>query len=177
MEHRASIEYNSKKYTYLYIERSSITKTVSRRYLKMMDVLSYVGGIFPALFGMFFFMKFFGMYFYEMTFAYQHFKCRETRYNTFGHFLKITIYQALNKLGCRPKNWIIAKRQCEINTLINKMLDINYLYKRIEFLETGLSAVLDDHQLKGVYLSQVTLKNADQQFQKHKLRERIIKYL
>ena len=41
----------------------------------MLDVLSYVGGIFPALFGIFFFMKWFGMYFYEMTFAYQHFKC------------------------------------------------------------------------------------------------------
>ena len=64
MEHRASIDYNSKKQTYLYIERSSLTKTVSRKYLKLMDVMAYVGGIFPALFGIFFFMKGFGMYFF-----------------------------------------------------------------------------------------------------------------
>lgn len=112
MEHRASIEYGSQKYTYLYIERSSITKVVSRKYLKLMDVMAYVGGIFPAFFGIFFFMKLFSRYFFEMTFAYQHFKCKETKYNTFGQFLKKSIYSHLSNAGKAPANWKIAKRQC-----------------------------------------------------------------
>ena len=48
----------------------------------------------------FFFMKFFGVYFFEMTFAYQHFKCKEALSNHFPHFLKRTIYTVFKKAGC-----------------------------------------------------------------------------
>jgi len=57
------------------------------------------------------------------------------------------------------------------------MLDVNYLYKRIEFLETAISSLLSDHQLKGVYLSQVSIMSAKKQYKKHILRDRLIKFL
>ena len=72
--------------------RSYHTKQVSRSYLKIIDVLSYVGGVFPALFAAFFFMKFFGLYFFEMTFAFRHFKCNEVKENNFGTYVKKTLY-------------------------------------------------------------------------------------
>ena len=76
MGNLASIWHDYHSYTNIRIERSEQTNTVERKYLKLVDVLSYVGGIFPALFGIFFFMKAFGMYFFEMTFAFSHFKCK-----------------------------------------------------------------------------------------------------
>ena len=82
---------------YIDIDRSPLTTTYDRRYMKVLDVLSYVGGIFPALFGVFFFMKGFGLFFFEMTFAYIHFKCKETRYRSFGNYIKMTLYRMLAK--------------------------------------------------------------------------------
>jgi len=45
--------------------------------MKILDVLAYVGGIFPSLLGLFFFLNIFALYFFEMSFAYRHFKCPE----------------------------------------------------------------------------------------------------
>ena len=95
-------------------------------------MLSYVGGIFPTLFGLFFFIGSFGLYFFEMTFAYIHFKCKEVKPSRhFGPFLKNSVYIWAKSLGWTIKKWKIAKKQCEVNDLVNKMLDINYLYRRI----------------------------------------------
>jgi len=40
-----------------------------RKYLKILDALSYLGGIFNALLGAFFFMNAFGKLFFEIEFA------------------------------------------------------------------------------------------------------------
>ena len=117
--------------TDLWIERSSITKTIHRRYLSLIDVFSYVGGIFPSLFTVFFFMKAFGLYFFEMTFASIHFHSKETKVYHFGTFMKQLIYQVLLLMGCKKDNWKVAERRLDINKIINKLLDINYLFRRI----------------------------------------------
>lgn len=134
IDNRGFVHRNIQGYTTINIERSGTTRIFNRNYLKLIDILSYVGGIFPSLLGIFFFMNAFGMYFFEMTFAYKHFKCKETKYSHFGQYLKLKIYRIATAMGCAPRNWFIAKHQNEINHLVNKMLDINYLYKRIEFL-------------------------------------------
>jgi hypothetical protein len=36
--------------------------------------------------------------------------------------------------GLEPQSWATTKRQIEINDLVNRLLDVTYLYKRIEFL-------------------------------------------
>ena len=56
-------------------------------------------------------------------------------------------------------------------------MEINYLFKRIEFLEKGISLLLSEHQLKGIYLSQVSLTQAHKDYRKQHLRERVVKYL
>ena len=80
-------------------------------------------------------------------------------------------------IGLKPYNWQIPKRQSRISKIVNKMLDINYLYKRIEFLESAISVILEDYQLKGVYLSQITISKAERLHKNHILRDRIIKFL
>ena len=52
----------------VWFERSALTRSVSRNYLGLLDILSYVGGTYPCLVGVFF-MGMFGSYF-EMTLAY-----------------------------------------------------------------------------------------------------------
>lgn len=37
---------------------------------------------------------------------------------------------------------------------VNNLLDIPYLQKRIDFLETALSVMLEQHQLEALYLCQ-----------------------
>ena len=88
-------------------------------------------------------MKFFGIYFFEMTFAYQHFKCYEASHHHFTHFVKRSAYMILKKVGYTMKNWKIAKRQCHIKETMDNVLEINYLFKRIEFLEKAISLLFD----------------------------------
>ena len=71
-----------------------------RKYLTLIDVLSYVGGIFPALLALFFFMNAFGLYFFEMSFAFMHFHCKEVKKYDFVHFLKKVVYSVFTRLGC-----------------------------------------------------------------------------
>lgn len=103
-------------------------------------------------------MKTFGIYFFEMTFAYQHFKCKEALQHNFGNFLKWSVYSMLMLIGCDMKNWKTAERQIRINNTVNNILEINYLFQRIEYLEKAIPMMFDEHQLKGIYLTQVTLE-------------------
>jgi len=106
--------------------------------MKLIDVASYAGGIFPTLFAFFFFMKFFGMYFFDMTFAYLHFKEEIDKEVNFPHFIKYAAFKILRRIGYEPKTWKIAKKQVKVTEIINELLDINYLFKRIEFLEFAI---------------------------------------
>ena len=46
-------------------------------------------------------------------------------------YIKKKIYEILTTLGMDPDRWEICKDQNRLLELTNKMLDINYLYKRI----------------------------------------------
>ncbi len=55
--------------TILKIEKSGRTSTYNRTYLKLIDALAYVGGIFNSILAIFFFMGLFGRFYFEMKFA------------------------------------------------------------------------------------------------------------
>lgn len=55
--------------TIVRIEKSSKTTTYNRVYLKLLDALAYVGGIFSTLLALFFFLGMFMRFYYEMKFA------------------------------------------------------------------------------------------------------------
>ena len=75
------------------------------------------------------------------------------------------------------KRWKITEKRSKINNIVNNLLDINYMFRRIDFLESAISILLDEHQLKGVYLSRQNIKEFDNHFKKHRIRDRVVKYL
>ena len=54
---------NSYNGTSIRLERSTISTLTHRKYIKLLDGFSYVGGLFPTLFALFFFMDAFNIYF------------------------------------------------------------------------------------------------------------------
>ena len=61
---------------------------------------------------------------------------------------------------------------------VNHLLDVVYLQKRIDIIERALPILLEDHQIKGLYLMRSkTREEADYLYQEHQLRDRLIGYL
>ena len=57
----------------------------------------------------------------------------------------------MKALGC-SKEWKNAKVRDKLSSSVNHMMDVVYLQKRISFLERAISVVLEEYQLKGIYL-------------------------
>ena len=56
-------------------------------------------------------------------------------------------------------------------------MDVGYLQRRIEFLERAITVLLDRHHLKGLHLlSRMTREEADDHYQQHKFRDRVVSY-
>lgn len=58
--------------------------------------------------------------------------------------------------------------------IINSLMDVVYLQKRIEYLENAISVLLEEHHLKGIYLfHQIKRKEVDKNYELHQLRNKI----
>ena len=79
-------------------------------------------------------MNSFGLYFFEMKFGWNYFKIPELKKTHFGTYLKEIIYKTSKSLGYEIKDWKLQKNREKANTLVNKMLDINYLFRRLSYL-------------------------------------------
>lgn len=91
-------------------------------------------------------MSIIGRLLYEFIFAESFFRCKEAE--NFGAFSFITqmVYKALTAINCEPE-WKRARKLAKYQETVNNLLDITYLQKRIDFLETALSVMLEEHQL------------------------------
>lgn len=90
--------------TTIWIENSGSRTTYNRSFLKLLDAVAFVGGIFNSLLGIFFFMNGFGRLMYEMEFTSKYFKDKDARHSGFVSYLKHSVYGALTAVNCRP-NW------------------------------------------------------------------------
>ncbi len=80
-------------------------------------------------------MQYFSLYFLEMKFAREHFKATDKQKINFCNFLKRGIYKILTALGCSlDEGWSEIKSQVETTKTVSKVLDVSYLFKRIELL-------------------------------------------
>lgn len=54
---------------------------------------------------------------------------------------------------------------------VNRLIDILYLYNRIEFLERALGVILDEHQIKALHLMRnKTLGEAEKQLENYQMK-------
>jgi hypothetical protein len=90
--------------TFLAVVRSKNSDVVTRRYMTLLDVISYVGGLFPVILGVFFFIKYFGEYFFLMSFAHDLFRCPETRTYGLRQYLKQQAYSLFQMTGLDLSN-------------------------------------------------------------------------
>ena len=94
----------------------------------------------------------------------------------FFSYLVQSVYQKLVLINKRP-NWKDAGEREKLSKTINKLMDVVYLQRRIEFLERAITVTLDRHHLKGLHLlSRITREEADDNHKQHKFRDRIVNY-
>jgi hypothetical protein len=135
-----------------------------------------VGGIFQAIIGIFFFMALFGRFFFEFKFAKKYYRSDSLKTFTFTQFLQQMLYKGLEWCNC-PPDWGEVKERHELQRTVNHLLDVVYLQKRIDVLERALPIMLEEHQVKGLYLMPGrTRQEVDEMYQKHQLRDRLITY-
>lgn len=89
--------------TVLTIERSGKTVKHNRSFLKLLDAVAYVGGIFTSILALFFFMGLYGRYHFEMKFAEYYFNSKEARDLGFFSWVKQTVYNALSSTPLKPE--------------------------------------------------------------------------
>jgi hypothetical protein len=163
--------------TVLKVEKSGKVTSHKRAFLKLLDALAYVGGIFNSLLAIFFFMAMFMRFFFEMKFADYYFKCEEAKEVGFFSFGKQMVYGMLSATPFKP-NWELNEKRISLRETVNKVLDLFYLHKRIAFLEKAITLLLDEHHIKGLHLANsLTREEADKKYKQFRLRDRIVVFL
>jgi len=90
--------------TILRIEKSGKITTYNRKYLKIIDALAYIGGLFSSLLALFFFLGMFMRFYYEMNFAEYYYNSKDARSITFMSFIKQGLFGVLSSTPLKP-NW------------------------------------------------------------------------
>lgn len=94
-----------------------------RHFLKYIQVLSDIGGLFSSLSAAFFFINAFGSYFFEMFFAMRCLSDPSGHPKGFFTFVKQSIYSTL-KGSCLEPKWDLARKQDRIREVMTTLLDI-----------------------------------------------------
>jgi len=119
--------------TILRIEKSGKTTKYTRSYLKLLDVLAYVGGIFSSLLAVFFFLGMYMKFYYEMKFAEYYYNINDARGISFLSYIKQALFGVLDSTPLKP-DWPVEERRISLRETVVKVLDIFFLHKRIAFL-------------------------------------------
>lgn len=145
----------------------------NRSFFKVLDALSYVGGIFNTLLAGFFIIKLYGKSFFEMHFAFRFFKKKEANNFGFFSFLKQSIWNVLKKTGYNME-WAKGVIREDLKNTVQDMMDVVSLQHRINYLETAITVLLEPHHQKGLQLVKSKESVISQQCTKHRFRSRLI---
>lgn len=65
-----------------------------------------------------------------------------------------------------------------MHKVVNHLIDIIYLYKRIEFLERALEVILEEHQIKALHLMRnKTFAEAEKQYENYQMKNNLEKFI
>lgn len=91
----------------LTVERSDRTVVYSRSYLRLFDVVAYVGGVFQSVVILFWFVRVFLAERLALEMAKLCFKTAEAKNYHLGSFAKQTVFRTLKWINCEPR-WELA---------------------------------------------------------------------
>lgn len=131
---------NTAKFVQFQFYKSTKTITVTRSYGKILDLFSYVGGLFSIIFVFLsFFFSSYSQYSYEISVGESEFaidktgrRFREKDFN-FLKYVKYSIYDWMKSIGIQLK-WEVDQRIDEVLTESRNSMDISLILKRLRYL-------------------------------------------
>lgn len=155
IKNRYEVSPDDTNYCTFFIFKSPNSRNIDRSYVKLDEILSYIGGLFGTLTMLLFVVKVYNNYAFEINLGAVLYKkdgqeVNLNKYN-FLYFIAHVIYRVLKeKLACC--NWGNVKGYHKCREEVLKQIDVLYLLKRVTFLERATEILLESHQLKGVHL-------------------------
>lgn len=177
IKNRFEISPDNTNYCTFFIFKSANSRQIDRSYVKLDDILSYIGGLFGTLTICLFIVKIYNNYAFEINLGAILYKKDDKEVNlkkyNFLYFIAQLAYRLFkDKCGC---NWGAVKGYFKCRQEVLKQIDVLYLLKRVTFLERAIEILLDSHQLKGVHLlKHLSIEEAKRNRRNFKLHERAI---
>ena len=146
-------------------------------HLKLVEAFAFVGGVFQALLGVFFFITVFGRMFFEFNFARLYLRRDIVKGFGFPGYLKQVVYQILAEVHWKVR-WEEARRRDRVRSTVNKLLDVVELFKRIDFIENAVTSLLSTHELDSLLLlGRKGRQEVDENAKRLAFRDRIIVFI
>lgn len=123
-----------------FVFASPKNRVVNRRFGKIDDALSYVGGLYGIVISFFaFFMMSFNQYRYELrvsegAFSFSDGHLAREKDLHFGKYVKYVAYDWIKMLFCCQMDWNECKAIDEARAEANEQIDVKHLLKRISHL-------------------------------------------
>lgn len=142
-----------------------------RSFTKILDAISLVGGLIPVFMLLFIWLNYYAMSHFEMTFVKRlHSDQKAKEYGLF-YFLSKVFYSILRLFNIDLSNWKETQHYHRMHKTVAHLIDILYLYKRLEFLERALMMILEDHQIKVLHLMRhKTFEEAEEDYQRYEMK-------
>lgn len=147
-----------------------------RSFIKIFDAISQVGGLVPIFMIVFVWLNYYALSHFEMTFIKKlHSDQKAKEYGIF-YFISKFVYSVLTLFKFNLDEWIRTREYHKMHKTVNKLIDILYLYKRLEFIERALEVLLDDHQIKVLHLMRnKTFSEAEHNVKLYQMKENLSK--
>ena len=116
---------------------------------------------------------------FEMTFIKKLHSDQKAKEYGLGYFFSKLIYKGLSMLNMDMDNWKEAQEYHKMHKIVNNhLLDVIYLYKRLEYIERTLEVLLEGHQKKVLHLMRnKTFKEAEDNYQLYQMKGNLAKLI
>jgi len=149
-----------------------------RSFLKIFDAISQVGGLVPVFTLAFFWLNYYALSHFEMKFIKNlHSDQKAKEYGIFYFFSKL-LYSILTFFKFSLETWERTREYHKMHKTVNKLIDILYLHKRLEFIERALEVLFDDHQIQMLHLMRnKTFSEAEHNYQLYQMKDNLSKII
>ena len=131
------------------IKKSPKIVTYHRKFNKLDDYLSYVGGLVGTIIGLLFIMRPYTERAYEVSLAKKVLldndnKGIESNSFNMGYFIIMQVKRLLNFFKCDP-NWPKMQLFTDSCSEVSSQIDITYMVRKLMFLDAAISQLMEKH--------------------------------